>query len=203
MHETLATFDPGKRVIVIGPSCSGKSTLAARLAELLGLKFVELDALYWKPGWQPSDNEEFAARIREATAGERWVVAGNYTAHTFETIWPRAQTIIWLDFSLALVTYRIVRRSWSRSRNKELLWGTNHEKFWPQLKLWDKENSLISFTISTAARRRAQFAAAMRDERFAHVRFVHLKKPAQVAELLKATKEAASANAGRLLEQSE
>lgn len=188
----------GERIIVIGSSCSGKSTLARQLAEMLGLEFVELDALYWKPGWQSSDNGEFAASIATATAGGRWVVAGNYTGHTVESLWPRAEAIIWLDFPLALLIYRIVRRSWSRSRKKELLWGTNHEKFWPQLKLWDKEDSLIAYTVSTAGRRRAQFTAATGDERLAHVRFLRLKRPSQVAELLRATKEAAGAKASRL-----
>jgi len=34
-----------KRVVVIGSSCSGKTTLARRLAEALGCEHSELDAL--------------------------------------------------------------------------------------------------------------------------------------------------------------
>jgi chloramphenicol 3-O-phosphotransferase len=66
---------PGRRIIVVGPSCAGKTTLAERLAELLGVPFVELDALYWKPGWEESSDEEFVPRVMEATAGDGWVVA--------------------------------------------------------------------------------------------------------------------------------
>ena len=36
----------GRRIAVVGPMCSGKSTLAALLAERLGMPFVELDALF-------------------------------------------------------------------------------------------------------------------------------------------------------------
>ena len=44
-HSTIGT-----RIHVIGNSTSGKSTLAARLAEALDAKFVELDAINWQPG---------------------------------------------------------------------------------------------------------------------------------------------------------
>ena len=68
----------GQRIHVIGNSASGKSTLAASLAESLDAAFVELDALNWLPGWvglNETNPDEFERRIREATMGERWVVA--------------------------------------------------------------------------------------------------------------------------------
>ena len=73
---------PGRRVIVVGLSCSGKSTLGARLAEALDVPFVELDALYWKPNWTDSTAGEFREKILAATAGDDWVVAGSYSRHT-------------------------------------------------------------------------------------------------------------------------
>jgi len=39
-----------RRLVVVGTTGAGKSTLAKRLSETLGLNFVELDALYWEPG---------------------------------------------------------------------------------------------------------------------------------------------------------
>ena len=70
----------GNRIHVTGNVASGKSTLARRLAEALDAPLVELDALNWLPGWvglNATDPEEFERRIREATRGERWVVAGS------------------------------------------------------------------------------------------------------------------------------
>jgi adenylate kinase family enzyme len=174
---------PGQRVIVCGPSCSGKSTLAARLGETLGLPFIELDALFWRPNWKEPTEEEFAAQIDEATAGDRWVVAGNYVRHMTPIAWPRADTIIWLDLGLPLVTWRVLRRSWRRWRTNELLWGTNYERFFPQLKLWDK-NSLITFNVTHHRSRRARYAAAMEDPQWAHIAFVRLRSPQAVEAFL-------------------
>ena len=36
-----------RKVLVIGVSCAGKTTFGARLAANLGLKFYDLDDLYW------------------------------------------------------------------------------------------------------------------------------------------------------------
>jgi len=166
---------PGRRVIVVGASCSGKSTLGHRLAALLDVPFVELDALYWQPGWVGSNEDEFREKIREATAGDGWVVAGGYHRHTEPLLWPRVETIVWLDLPLRTSTWRILKRSWRRSREKELLWGTNQEKFWPQLKFWDAD-SLVTFTWKNHRSRRRRYEAAMADPRWPHIKWVRLRR---------------------------
>ena len=70
---------PHRKLIVLGTTSSGKSTLAERLATRLGLDFIELDALYWQFNWVGTPDDEFATKVDEATRGERWVVAGNYS----------------------------------------------------------------------------------------------------------------------------
>ncbi|MFP6643470.1 MAG: hypothetical protein VCF24_07915 [Candidatus Latescibacterota bacterium] len=80
----------GQRLHVVGTTCSGKSTLAARLADALQVSVVELDALNWQPGWvalTETDPEAFETRLKEATAGDGWVVAGDYSGFTRRLCW--------------------------------------------------------------------------------------------------------------------
>ena len=69
-----------QRVLVMGSSGSGKSRFALRLSDITGIPMVSLDALFWKPGWTPSDAAEFEARATEAAHQPRWIMDGNYTS---------------------------------------------------------------------------------------------------------------------------
>lgn len=180
----------GRRIVIVGSSCAGKSTLGERLAGVLGVPFVELDALYWKPNWQPSTDEELTSKLAAATERDGWVVAGAYHRVASNVIWPRAQTIIWLDLPLPLTLTRIVRRSWRRWRRREVLWGTNTEKFWSQFKLWDQKGSLISFSIRNHRRKRDRYVAAMSDPQWSHARFLRLRSQGEVKTLLNTVKTA-------------
>ena len=62
----------GKRILVIGNSCSGKSTLAGFLASVLDVPFIELDSLNWEKNWvslAETDPEELTRRFQKATSG--------------------------------------------------------------------------------------------------------------------------------------
>lgn len=174
----------GTRIHVVGNSGSGKSTLAARLAALLGVPFVELDALNWLPGWvglNDTDPAEFERRIREATSGEGWVVAGSYSRFSRPIVWPRLHTVIWLDLPLPLLVWRTIGRSWQRWRSKELLWGSNRERFWPQLMVWRREDSLLWWVVTQQGRKRREMRAAEADPAWAHIRFIRLASRAEVS----------------------
>jgi adenylate kinase family enzyme len=148
-----------------------------RLAHALGVPFVELDALNWEPNWvglNETDPEEFERRIREATAADGWVVAGSYTGFSQKVFWPRMQTLVWLDLPRPQLIWRVLRRSWRRWRTNELLWGTNQERFWPQLMVWRRDKSLVWWIVTQQRRKRSQMLAAMADPRWSHIRFVRL-----------------------------
>lgn len=170
---------PG-RVIVLGSSCSGKSTLAQRLARSIDAPFVELDAIHWRPGWTSTPDEEFRETVEAATSDESWVVAGNYRRITQPTIWPRADLFVWLDLPLATVLPRMVRRTWRRWRTRELLWGTNVEEPWQHLRLWETDKNLFTFTIKTHRRRQSEYERAMHDPQWAHARWVRLHSPQEI-----------------------
>ncbi len=173
----------GQRIHIVGISCSGKTTLASRLAALLRADFVDLDAINWLPNWvalNETDRPELERRFRAATQGERWVTAGSYTATAQRAFWPRLDTIVWLDLPAALLMWRCLRRSWRRWRAKELLWGTNVERFWPHLAVWRREDSLLWWIATQHRRKRRNTLAAMIDPRWSHIRFVRLKSNADI-----------------------
>ena len=175
----------GTRIHVIGNSASGKSTLAARLADTLRAPLVELDAINWQPGWvglNTTDPDEFERRVREATRGERWVVAGSYRKFSQRTFWSRLDTVVWLDLPLRVVVWRFLRRTWKRWRSRQLIWGTNHERFWPQFRIWRKDDSLLAWIITQHRRKRRDLVRDMSRGRWAHIRFVRLKSTREVAE---------------------
>ena len=173
----------GRRIHVIGNSCSGKSTLGARLARALHVPLVELDALNWRPGWvglNESDPREFERLIAQATRGHAWVVAGSYSAFSKRVFWDRLDTVIWLDLPRTLLIRRMLARSWRRWRTKELLWGTNRESFWAQLMVWRKQDSLVWWILTQHGRKRREMIAARSDPAWSHIRFVRLSSSAQI-----------------------
>lgn len=167
----------GSRIHVIGNSCSGKSALASQLSDSLDLPLVELDALNWLPGWvglNATDPARLEQRIRDATAGDAWIVAGSYFSFSQRVFWPRLQTLVWLDLPMPTLLWRVVRRSWRRWRTKELLWGTNYESFWPQLMFWRKQDSLVWWIVTQHRRKQQEMRQCMADPAWSHVSFIRL-----------------------------
>jgi adenylate kinase family enzyme len=66
-----------RRVVVVGPGASGKSTLAARLGEITGLPVVELDKIFWRDGLVATPREEWIEIQRELVARDTWILAGD------------------------------------------------------------------------------------------------------------------------------
>jgi adenylate kinase family enzyme len=173
-----------QRVIVIGTTCAGKSTFAGRLAEQLRVPLIELDELYWKSDWRPSERSEFRAKVDAETRSQGWVLAGSYLGLQQDISWPRADTVVWLDPSLALVVWRVLRRSFVRSWRRELLWGTNRERFLVQFKIWDEQSSLIAFALRHHRAKRRQYSGSMQDARWRHIAFHRFESPERADEWL-------------------
>ncbi len=182
----MSEVEIGHRVLVLGGSCSGKSTLAERIAGLLAIPFIELDALFWKPNWTEPEDDEFREKVRAATAGDEWVVAGSYRNRLQDITWARAQTVIILDLPLHLLLRRLFARNWRRWRTNELLWGTNYETFWLQFKLWNTKDSLLAFTAANHRGRRRHWTEDMASPEWAHIDWVRLHSPREVRRFLEA-----------------
>ena len=62
------------RIAIIGCGGSGKTVLARRLADRVGLTVAHLDALYYDEGWNALPQDKFAAIQHELVAADRWII---------------------------------------------------------------------------------------------------------------------------------
>lgn len=174
---------PYKRIVVIGTTSSGKSTLAKNLSDKLHLDFVELDALHWEPDWKEAEEAVFRQRVETAIRSEVWAVAGNYRV-VRDLIWPKAEIVIWLDYPLPILLWRLVRRTVQRNLTRELLWGTNRDKFWKHFKLWS-DDSLIHWLFKTYWRRKRETPLLFSLPEHEHLRILRFKHPRETESWLK------------------
>ncbi len=173
---------PYNRIVVIGTTSSGKSTLAKQLADKFSCDFIELDVLHWEPNWQEAPLQVFRARVEKATQAERWAVAGNYHV-VRDLVWPKAEAVIWLDYSLPFIFARLWKRSWRRWRSQEEICNGNRENIWIHFKLWSKE-SLFHWLFRTYWRRKKEISALVRLPEYQHLKVFHFKSQKETNEWL-------------------
>jgi adenylate kinase family enzyme len=167
-----------RRIVVIGTSCSGKSTLARELSRRLEIGHIELDALHWGPNWTP--NPDFADRVERAVSANGWVLDGGY-AKVRHLIWPRADTMIWLDYPMSVVMMRGLRRTLPRAIRGTELWAGNRESL--RLTFLNKE-SILLWIINTWRLRRRDYPALLRAARLEGKRVIRLRHPGDAEGLL-------------------
>ena len=81
------------RIVVIGTTGAGKTTLAGEIARALGAPHFELDYYRFRPKLGvEAPNDEFRESVREALRGDRWVADGNYGLAR-DVIWSRGYSV--------------------------------------------------------------------------------------------------------------
>ena len=112
------------RIIVSGTSGSGKTTVARRIAAVLGVPHHELDSLYHGPNWVP--RPEFEADVRRFAAEPAWVTEWQY-APVKDLLADRADLLVWLDLPRRLVLRQVTRRTVKRRLRGEVIFNGNVE----------------------------------------------------------------------------
>jgi adenylate kinase family enzyme len=169
------------RVVVIGISGSGKSTMATALARFLDCPHVELDSLYWGPDWTARSEDEFRALARTAVSGAEWVVDGNYRAAR-DIVWPRAGAVVWLNYSFTTALRRVFVRSLRRMATRQVLWNGNRESF---RRTFLSRESILMWVITTYHRRRREYAALKAGGAYAGIEWIELRRPADATRFLR------------------
>lgn len=169
-----------QRLIIVGGSGTGKSTLAQVLARRLELAYTELDSLYWGPDWTESSAEDFRRRVAVLVARDGWVLDGNY-GKVRDLLWGRADVLIWLDYPLGLTLWRLLKRTLQRIAQRTELWQGNRET-WRGAFL--SRDSLFLHLLRTHHSRRRAYRLALDDPAYAHLQVIRLRSPNQTAKWL-------------------
>jgi hypothetical protein len=113
------------------------------------------------------------------------VVAGNYH-HVRDIVWPRAEAIVWLDYPLPLVFWRLTVRTVRRAVTREVLWSGNRENLGEHLMLWS-ERSLYHWLLKTYWRYKREYPRLFARPEHAHIEIVRFRTPRETERWLRSS----------------
>lgn len=169
-----------RRIVILGTTGSGKTTLSRRLSQMLNVPTVELDAIRHGPNWAETPDDVFRQRVAASLSSEDWVVDGNYSLAR-DIIWPHATTLVWLDYSFPLVFWRLFWRTMTRGIMRTRLWNDNREDLWRHFLTKD---SLFLWAFRTHWSRRKSLAAVLDSPDYRHIEVLRFKSARETREWL-------------------
>jgi adenylate kinase family enzyme len=173
-----------RRVVVVGNSGSGKTRVASAIAEILGLPLLELDSVMHREGWDSGRGPKFQEEVADFAKGDRWVIDGNYTSHgTREVVWPRADTVVWLDISEWRIVPRVVLRTLRRVVTRERLWDGPREP-WTNLYSLDPYQNIVVWAWTRHRHVREKYQRDLDEGTWEHTIVHRLRSPAGVRRFL-------------------
>ncbi|GIT90880.1 ATPase AAA [Jannaschia pagri] len=99
-----------RRVMIVGRSGGGKTTLALRLSEQFKLPHYALDRdVIWLPGWHLRPKAEQRVLIQDLAARDRWIIDGS-SPSSFDLRVPRADLILWVRIPRARALWQLAGR---------------------------------------------------------------------------------------------
>ncbi len=147
-----------QRIVVVGVSGNGKTTLARRVAVKLGLPYTELDVLNHRPGWVEASVEDLRRDVETAmNRSQGWVLDGSYHRKLGDLVLGQADTIVWLDQPLPLVLRRLITRAVKDIVTKRDLFNGNRQTW--RFAFWGRD-SLVGFAIRMHFRHRREWPGA-------------------------------------------
>lgn len=117
-----------KKILVIGTSGSGKSTVAKQLSELLNVQFFPSDNFYWEAGWKISSSEKVLKQVNGVISQKEWVLDGNFESER-ELVWKQADCIVWLDYPFVVILKQVAIRNFKWLLFHQTTWLGNKMTF--------------------------------------------------------------------------
>lgn len=158
------------------------------MARELGKRFcvphIELDALHWESNWVEASPDIFRARVEHAIAIEGWTLDGNYS-RVRDLVWQRADTIVWLNYDLPIVMWRVWWRTLRRSFSHQELWNGNHENLHTA---FFSRDSILLWALTTHKRRRREYPELLARPEYTHLHVVQFRHPRDADQWLQGIK---------------
>jgi adenylate kinase family enzyme len=158
------------RIAIVGTSGSGKTTLAQQISRQLGIQHVELDAYRHGPNWTETPNTRFRCHIRQALSTGDWIADGNYSA-VRDIVWSKATKLIWLDYPVNLVLWRLLKRTLKRCLLREELWNGNRENI---LQHFFTRDSLFLWALKTHWSMKTEIQEALKQPEYSHIQVTRI-----------------------------
>lgn len=112
MQAAVDCLKRSDRVMVVGCSGGGKTTLSRTLAQHLGLEYQSIDRdVRWLAGWKARDRDSQRAIIEGLVARERWVMDGSGPG-SFDLRLPRTDLVVWVRMPRLLCLWGVACRVW-------------------------------------------------------------------------------------------
>jgi adenylate kinase family enzyme len=98
------------RIVIIGLSGAGKTTLARKLGSTLKIKVYHLDRFFWQSGWRRESRDTRIDILQNLVREKQWIIEGTYLNSSELLHLNAADAIIFLDISPLLCLQRIIKR---------------------------------------------------------------------------------------------
>ncbi|MEJ8308930.1 AAA family ATPase [Agrobacterium larrymoorei] len=96
IEDAVRSLRNASRVMVVGSSGGGKTTLSRQVAQHIQAEYFSIDRdVRWLPNWTQRDRAEQHSIIMDIIARDRWVLDGSNPS-TFDVRLPRTDIVLWM-----------------------------------------------------------------------------------------------------------
>ena len=170
-------FSNNSRIAIVGVSGSGKSTLAEKLAKKYCIDHIELDSLFMNQNWVETELIEFRNRVSNRLDNlSSYIIDGNYKK-IHDITWDKCDSIIWLNYSKALIMKRVILRTIKRVITHQKLWNGNKETF---RKSFMSKDSILLWSWNTYERRKTEYQELKMHYENRNIIFIVVNKPKEI-----------------------
>ncbi len=109
-----------KRILILGTTGSGKTTLAAKLSKILRLPHIGLDWIVFKKHWTTRYSDQtISKKIKQVIKKQKWIMEGVYSSPWMGKIAKRADLVILLNFPRVVLAKRVTQRFLRKKSSEE------------------------------------------------------------------------------------